>query len=229
MRYLNKINFLRKITRKLGLNPIIYKLVYGTNSYEEKFDTFFCSKILKSHIVYDIGANIGHYSLIYSNLVGELGKVIAFEPSVTNFNQLIEQCKQVKYDNIILVNAAIGAAPSKLFLSQGKDEIGATSIMSQNENGLGNWIEVLPLDTVVLEYGIPNAIKIDVEGFELEVLEGGQNILSNDLVRVVGIEIHSEILNKRGIENCHEKIEKILMKHGFRIHYPDFSHIIGYR
>jgi FkbM family methyltransferase len=229
MKILKKLNGLRKITRTLGLNPMIYKLVYGNNSYEEKFDSFFSSKIFPNNIVYDIGANIGHYAIIYSKLVGELGKVVAFEPSVKNFNLLKDHCKTAQYKNIVNVNAGLGATVSKLFLAQGEDEIGATSIMTQKEIGVGNWIDVLPIDEVVGEYGIPNAIKIDVEGFELEVLEGGSLTLGNPLVKVVGIEIHSEILNKRGIDNCHERIEQILKNHGYKIHYPDFSHIIGYR
>jgi predicted methyltransferase len=138
MKLLKKLNGLRKITRILGLNPLIYKLVYGSDSYEEKFDSFFSSKITPNSTVYDIGANIGHYTVIYSNLVGEKGKVVSFEPSVKNFNLLKEKCKTAQYNNVIQVNAGLGSTSSKLYLSQGVDDIGATSMMSQKENGAGN-------------------------------------------------------------------------------------------
>jgi hypothetical protein len=106
----------------------------------------------------------------------------------------------------------VGAKSSKFWLSQGKDDIGATSRILENESGNGKWISVEPLDSLVCKYGMPNAIKIDLEGFEMEVLEGGKSVLIDDNLRVIGIEIHTEILNKRGILNCHDKIEKILIE-----------------
>ena len=227
MKLISKLEKVRKITRILGLNSIIHKLFYNNNSYEEKFDNFFTSKIEKGSLVYDIGANIGHYSLIYSRLVGENGNVVSFEPSVDNFLKLKSNCLDKK--NILNLNLGVGAKSSKFWLSQGKDEIGATSRILEFESGNGNWIEIEPLDSLVDKYGIPNAIKIDVEGFEMEVLEGGKSVLIDDNLRVIGIEIHTEILNKRGIHNCHNKIEKILIESGFKIRHTDFSHIIGYK
>jgi FkbM family methyltransferase len=227
MKLVSKLEKVRKITRVLGLNSFIHKIIYNNNSYEEKFDKFFTSKIEKGSLVYDIGANIGHYSLIYSKLVGENGKVVSFEPSIENFLKLESNCLNNK--NILNLNLGVGSKSSKFWLSQGKDDIGATSRIIEAESGIGNWIEIEPLDSLVYKYGIPNAIKIDVEGFEMEVLEGGKSVLVDDNLRVIGIEIHTEILNKRGIHNCHNKIEKILLESGFKIQHTDFSHIIGYK
>ncbi len=229
IQYLKYLNGLRRITRVLGFNPFIYKIFYGNYSYEENFDAFFSNKILTGFTVYDIGANIGHYSTLYSKLVGENGKVFAFEPSLKNFQILLEKCNTGSNKNLFSINAGIGSTNSKLFIQQGQDDIGATSKMSQYENGNGNWIQVFTLNSIVSTYGIPNAIKIDVEGFELEVLQGADKILKNDKIKVIGIEIHSEILNNRGVYNCHDRIERILKHNGFKIYYPDFSHIIGYK
>ena len=85
------------------------------------------------------------------------------------------------------------------------------------------------MDALVIQYGKPNALKIDLEGFELEVLEGGQRVLRDDNTKVIGIEIHTEILNARGIKNSHQKIDRILKNNGFRTTHTDFSHIIGYK
>lgn len=93
MRHINflvKFVFLRNILRSLGLNPLLHKLIYGNNSYEEHFDKLFASKIKPGFIVFDIGANIGHYTRLYSNLVGHKGKVVAFEPSNENFKKCID-------------------------------------------------------------------------------------------------------------------------------------------
>lgn len=82
MNPLTRFNKLRNFTRKLGINPLLHKLIYWNNSYEEKFDKLFSSKLEPGYIIYDIGANMGNYSIIYSKIVGRNGKVIAFEPSI---------------------------------------------------------------------------------------------------------------------------------------------------
>lgn len=230
MKHINllvKFVLLRKILRKLGLNPILHKFIYSNNTYEEHFDKLFSSKIEPGFVVYDIGANIGHYSQIYSDLVGDKGRIVAFEPSQKNFQKLQDIMKN--HNNVIGVNCAVGAASGEFWLSQGSDEIGATSQILESESGEGNWVSIEPLDTLVIQYGLPNALKIDVEGFELEVLEGGHRVLRDNNIRVIGIEIHTDILNSKGIKNPHEEIKRILKNNGFKITHTDFSHIIGYK
>lgn len=101
--------------------------------------------------------------------------------------------------------------------------------MAKDSVGDGNWVEVFPIDDLINKYCLPNAIKIDVEGFELDVLAGAKSTLANNNVRLIGIEIHTELLNNKGIEDCHAKIESILKEYGFKTKFPDFSHIVGYR
>jgi FkbM family methyltransferase len=203
-------------------------LIYWNNSYEEKFDKLFSSKLEPGYIIYDIGANMGHYSIIYSKIVGRNGKVIAFEPSILNYSKLQLNCEEFK-DNILTINAALGSERNKLYITQGSDSIGATSSLAKDAVGDGNWVEVFPIDDLINKYGLPNAIKIDVEGFELDVLAGAKSTLANNKVRLIGIEIHTELLNNKGIEDCHAKIESILKEYGFKTKFPDFSHIVGYR
>ena len=75
----------------------------------------------------------------------------------------------------------------------------------------------------------PNAIKIDVEGFELEVLQGfGAHLAKVDL-RAIGVEIHFSILNARGMPQAPEQIERLLATNGFDVSWPDSSHILALR
>jgi hypothetical protein len=78
------------------------------------------------------------------------------------------------------------------------------------------------LDSLVNQYGKPNALKIDVEGSELEVLEGAYGVLLDDNTKVIGIEIHTEILNARGIKNSHQRIHGILENNRFITTHSDF-------
>jgi hypothetical protein len=75
----------------------------------------------------------------------------------------------------------------------------------------------------------PNAIKIDVEGFEYEVLNGLGDYLRAVELRLIGIEVHFEILNNRGFEKAPILIEKMLTDSGFFVRWPDPSHIVAIR
>ena len=227
MKSFRNLFFLRKITRKIGLNSFLFKIIYRGNSYEELFDTFFSNKIKNGFCVYNVGANMGYYSLIFSKLVGDEGAVISFEPSLINFNKLNENIKSTA--NITTLNIGIGSFESKLFISQGADDIGATSRINDKDTGNGQWVDMMPIDKIVKKNRFPNAIKIDVEGFEVEVIDGAINALKNDELKVVGIEVHSEILEFRKIENPIGRMEKILSESGFILEWTDFSHLVAFR
>ncbi|NEN94750.1 MAG: FkbM family methyltransferase [Moorea sp. SIO3I7] len=75
----------------------------------------------------------------------------------------------------------------------------------------------------------PNIIKIDVEGFELEVLKGIQTVLSSSTLKAVFIEVHFKLLEENGYTNAIEMIVKILHKYGFSTTWIDFLHIVGFK
>lgn len=127
--------------------------------------------------VLDIGANIGFYALIISNLVGEKGKVYCFEPDKTNFNYLVKNTKGI--ENIKLFNLAVSDKEEVIKVYKSKllnvdhrtypvnnydsvEEINAKSI----DLMLGKEIEKIDL------------IKIDIQGFELTAFTGMENLLS---------------------------------------------------
>jgi FkbM family methyltransferase len=224
---IRKLFFLRHLTRFLGINKLIFKLFYSRKKYEQYFDDLFSSKILPNYIVYDIGANVGYYSKIYSEIIGNGGKVYSFEPSAINFSKLIENTQP--NSNIFPLNFAIGGTESNIFLSQGDDEIGANSRLSINASENGNWIQLRTLNSFIKELDLPNAIKIDVEGFEIDVLNGADLILKNKSLKVIGIELHSEILNSKGIKIPEKIIEDILNSNGFKYKWVDFSHLVAFR
>jgi FkbM family methyltransferase len=224
---IRKLFFLRHITRNLGINKYVFNLIYSKKKYEQYFDDLFCSKLSSKFIVYDIGANVGYYSKIYSEIIGKDGKVYAFEPSSINFEKLLINTKNLT--NVVALNYAIGETETRLFLSQGEDEVGANSRLSENSSNNGNWVESKPLNSFYNELETPNAIKIDVEGFEIEVLKGADKLLSNTNLKVIGIELHSKILNERGIKSPENIIENILVSNGFKYKWVDFSHLVAFR
>lgn len=76
---------------------------------------------------------------------------------------------------------------------------------------------------------LPNIIKIDVEGFEIDVIQGMQTILVNKFLKKVFIEIHFLEMTKRGLKNGSKEIVDILNKSGFKVNWTDPSHLIAER
>lgn len=81
----------------------------------EEFETELVKRMIKrGDVVLDIGANIGYYTLIFAKIVGEDGKVFAFEPDPTNFALLKRNVEINGYKNILLVQKAVSNKSGKL-------------------------------------------------------------------------------------------------------------------
>ena len=121
--------------------------------------------------VYDIGAQAGFYTLIFSRLVGPRGRVIAFEPSLREAHYLVEHVRLNRLDNVRIVQAAVGAAPGLC---------GFTTDRPVTQNQLTTSDETLMVPIVALDsLGLPepDLIKMDIEGGESDALRGAVQTL----------------------------------------------------
>jgi len=218
---------LRNILRETGLNKLILKII-SSKGYETKFEKMWLNHLKNGDYIWDIGANIGYYTKLFSRHVGLSGKIFAFEPSPKNFFTLASNCSSLK--NVTLFQIGLGEENKKNRFIQGNDELGATSrIIDDDKNG--ELIEVKS-GSYLIQNGIvpiPDAIKIDVEGYEYEVLLGLNEYLKNPKIRIVGVEIHFNILKKRGKQFAPKWIEKLLICNGFKIYWTDLNHIFAIR
>ena len=145
----------------------------------------------KGSVFIDVGANIGKYSLMFSKIIGDSGKIVAIEPVPNTFEALTEAIKLNKFDNIVPLNIACWNENTKLnmFLA----EMSGESTIKE-DYGLGHVaVEARTLDSVADELGLNGVdfVKIDAEGSEIEVLEGMKNILKEHTPEIV-IEIHQK-------------------------------------
>jgi FkbM family methyltransferase len=117
----------------------------------------------------DIGANIGSFTLIASEQ--EKAKVHAFEPHPDTFRQLRNNVELNRRANVDLFNIALGQSEGRIFLT---DEPGsATNHIEPHENERTVAVPCNRVDTVCAQHGLhPQYVKIDVEGFEYDVLAG---------------------------------------------------------
>ena len=125
----------------------------------------------------DVGANIGIHSVIASRLIGEKGYVYSFEPEPTNFALLKANLLRNGCTNVTAVNVAVGDKRSKLKLYIESGSIGTHSLLPKNTTAK-NAIEVnvIPLDEYFKGKTV-DILKVDVEGFESQVLDGAKEVL----------------------------------------------------
>lgn len=167
-------------------------LVFGSH---EPDTTKFVSNYIKNEMIcVDIGANIGYYSILYNKKVGKTGKVISIEPSPINFRFLRKNLENQQIKNFICLNVACGdiegnvefcldSRANKCFVIDNNSQIPPNSkIISVPVKTVDNIIANEKLEKV-------DFIKIDVEGYELNTIQGSLNTIRK-FKPTVQIEIH---------------------------------------
>jgi FkbM family methyltransferase len=138
--------------------------------------------------VVDVGANIGYYLLMIEKGIGTSGKVICIEPSSENLPELQLNIDINHFKNVELHKVAIGATVGTVGLQSGINS-GVTDL------GHGAYqVPLLPLTQVVGDLHI-NFLKIDVEGYEGQVLDGAWEIVVRDRPTIF-LEMHPHIVGR---------------------------------
>ncbi|MEB3310869.1 MAG: FkbM family methyltransferase [Snowella sp.] len=109
-------------------------------------------------------------------------------------------------------------------------ETSPTNHLSKNTENTTNTIgvQVMMGDTLAKQLNqYPNFIKIDVEGFEVEVLKGMREVLSSEKLHSIFIEVHFRLLKEAGNPYGSQTIIKILKDYNFKVKWIDFSHVMG--
>ena len=138
-----------------------------------------CKFIKQGDTVIDAGAYIGTHTIAFSNIVGNSGKVISFEPNPTAFKILENNCALNSCNNIMLYSYALGNIEKQVTLLVNKNDNLGGSYLSDLLNKESNKqiiVDQRKLDSFLNE---PiHFIKADVEGMELELLNGSENLIA---------------------------------------------------
>lgn len=168
-------------------------------SYEFEKQRAFINHIQPGQVVFDIGAHVGFYTLLSSTLVGESGRVFAFEPYPPNAEQLHRHLLLNKVRNVEVVEAAVSdRVGSRDFQIAENSSMGHLS----NKQMSGNTVQVrtIALDQYMVDEGLPrpDVIKVDVEGEEFNVLQGAAKVFETGSVKLFlathGAEVHKSCL-----------------------------------
>lgn len=150
------------------------------------------------HVI-DVGANIGLLTLPAAVSVGPTGRVIAVEPASRAFS-LLRESVAINFEagRVNLQNCAAGAAAGKATLNLGH-HIGHSSLLTLDADGGKEEVEVAPLDALTTPGQRVDLVKIDVEGFELEVWRGMARIIADNPDLAVIVELGPEHLQRAGV------------------------------
>lgn len=198
----------RKFKIFLGVkNSIQSNIIF--NDYNEEFILSVIEKYMKlDYIFIDIGANVGVHTLTAAS-INSNNEIYSFEPEPENFLELIKNIEANNFKNILPFKVALGNQISnvKLNINDGWNK-GKHSLKSHITNVKRQVVvPVLKLD--LFEESLKNKkilLKIDVEGFEKEVLEGSSTVLNATDNVVLIIELVTEI---NSLDVCNEIVEKL--------------------
>lgn len=173
-------------------------------------------------VFFDLGANIGQYSLYPAKKFGEAIQVYAFEPQCINYYQLNKNIYLNKLEkNITAYGVAISGVSgfSKLYIPKftaggnrsqfGKEDLKTMKQPASHIQGMFG----VTLDDLCDKWGLPcpNYIKIDVDGIEIPIIRGAENTLRNPNVRSVIVEL--------GTPEEQEEAVKLLEQAGFKVKF----------
>jgi FkbM family methyltransferase len=138
----------------------------------------------KGDVHIDIGANIGFNAVIAAKLVGPTGKVYAFEPDEKNFELLKYNIELNRLDNVVLIQKAVMEETTTATLMKSKTNFGDHRVnFADKDHYVGSKIECVSLDNFFESIEQEDLvkiklIKIDAQGSDAKVLQGGKNFFS---------------------------------------------------
>jgi FkbM family methyltransferase len=166
-------------------------------------------------IVLDCGAHIGNCSILFSRLVGKTGTVIALEPFRDSFDILKKRINRHKLGNVLAINKAVWNRQERLSLELFSDTISCR--ISEHPNCAENQdkhasIECISIDDLVqvLKLEHLDLVKMDIEGAEIEALEGASHALDKHHPHVAVASYHI-----RDGEPTSRRVEKLLKNQGY--------------
>jgi len=149
------------------------------NVCEPELATFLEAFLTEDKVFYDIGSNWGYFSLYASALPNYRGPIHAFEPIKDTFNDLSDWVGQTGLgDRVTCHDIAISDTDGTAQMGVFPDDSGMASLEKVGESGTEQHeVQTVKLDN--LDYPQPDFIKLDVEGFETEVMVGGETTLTS--------------------------------------------------
>jgi FkbM family methyltransferase len=182
------------VGKGLRFNPGQSHASFLLGTSEPEFQRLMATLLKPGMVVYDVGANVGFHAVIAARLVGLGGRVVCFEPLPSNARQIAHNARLNGFIQITVRPEALGATNGNArFLVSDRPTWGAlASARSTVPKGVGEMeVKIRRLDSLISEglLPLPNLIKIDVEGAEVDVLAGAAETI-HKARPILMIELH---------------------------------------
>lgn len=202
----------------------------STSTMEQEWRAHSCAKepwtvawlegsFKKGQVLFDVGANVGAFSLIAATLCGKSGRVVAFEPGYATFAHLCDNIVLNQQQGVVMpVPLALGQATGistftyrTLHPGQSRHSFREGIWKARAATGADRYSQpvlTMPLDEMVKSFGFrqPTHIKLDVDGAELNVLKGASATLDSPALESILVEID---------DNLTEPVTELLVSKGF--------------
>jgi len=207
--------------------PRVYAHLASKRKHVNYEKLLYLNSIKKGNVVFDIGANIGNFTKLFSILCGKTGEVHCFEPIPETYDALLKGVSDLK--NVLPKNIAAGHTNSRLAMSYDPSDSEKASL-SQTNSTEKYEVEVIRLDDYISEINLKRLdfVKCDVEGYELESLEGMKYNLEAFHPQIcleitVSYQKRIEIVNllKSLGYNCFRKVES-----GYPVYEPEEDKLV---
>ncbi len=173
--------------------------LYVDRSYEAGESVFLKSALNEGMCFVDVGANLGYFTTLASQAVGEGGTVVSIEPDLYNYKLLHDNVHANRLGNVSLHNLAVGSSPGTGMLSLSTCNLGDHRLYGSDNSRQKVPVRIETIDSLLSSLGLrPNVIKMDVQGFEYYVAQGMRKTLEDDRLLVVMTEFWPHGIRESG-------------------------------
>jgi FkbM family methyltransferase len=180
------------------------------------------SKRLKPGMVfYDLGANIGFFSLLAARLVGAAGQVFSFEPDPEIAECLRLNIVRNGFINATVIEAGVWSSSGSIHFvpaDQSSPDRGVGKFVADENSAAGTPTRCVALDDFARNAPTPDVIKCDVEGAEVEVFRGAEKLLTTRRPLIL-CEMHSETNDK--------VLREYFARFGYSVESVDDLHVLA--
>lgn len=211
---------LLKLPRALGqVLPLLPPGLDAKTLYDHYVSFFFLEEYLphKAWVVFDVGAYKGFYSFISAQLVGRQGRVFSFEPNPALGAEIRKKRKEMFLNNVCLVERGVGRREGLATICLARNSSSVSSFYRQHTHNRDSDFDEVEILVTTLDREIErrkieslDLVKIDIEGAELEALQGSATSMERGIVKRFIIEVHEDVVSSA-------RILKLFEKYGYRI------------
>jgi FkbM family methyltransferase len=199
------------------LADVIDREVCLTGYYEPPVTRIVQRLAARGGTVVDAGANWGYFSLLAAAAVGERGCVIALEPDPRHFERLARNIAMNRFTQVTLLQVAAGARDGIVTLAGyalDAENRGVSRIAASPGGAQAFDVRCTTIDVATASCDRVDAVKIDVEGAEMDVLEGMRDGLASARYASIVLELHPAWLRENGVDPA--ACIRMLLAHGYR-------------